>query len=57
MDITHETFIQLHHKGISNMNDLADFDNDTLKKINKNLRYPGDFIKDPDPGAASGETI
>ena len=57
MDITRETFIQLHHKGISNMNDLADFDNDTLKKIDKNLRYPGDFIKDPDPGAASGETI
>ena len=37
--------------------DLAEFNGESLKHITDNLRRPGGRIPDPNPGAASGDTI
>jgi hypothetical protein len=57
MGIPHETVIQLQQEGISTVDDLADFDEDSLKQLADNLRRPGGRVPDPDPGAAPGATI
>ncbi len=48
---------KLADEGIQNPSDLADFDEDTLKKAAANLRNPGDRIANPDPNAQAGSTI
>ena len=57
MAIPAATRIQLQEEGIDTVNDLVDFDKDTLKQVADNLRRPGGRVPDPDPGAAAGATI
>jgi hypothetical protein len=57
MSIPNATVMQLQNEGISNVDDLIDFDKDTLQQVADNLRRPGGRIQDPTPGAAEGATI
>jgi hypothetical protein len=57
MGIPNETVIQLQAEGISTVDDLIDFDKDTLQQVADNLRRPGGRVPDPTPGAAAGATI
>ena len=41
MAIPNATVVQLQHKGISYMDNLIEFDKDSLGKSAKNLRLPG----------------
>ena len=45
MVIPNATLVQLHHEGISSVDDLVDFDKDSLGKTAKNLRRPGGGFK------------
>ena len=44
-------------EGLETVDDLAEFDDESLKQITDNLRRPGGRIPDPNPGAATGATI
>jgi hypothetical protein len=57
MGIPNATVVQLQVEGIVSVDDLADFDKDTIEQIAANLRHPAGRIPDPDPGAAAGATI
>ena len=57
MSIPHTTVIQLQNEGISTVDDLSDFDKDTLQQVADNLHCPGGRIPDPTIGAAVGATI
>jgi hypothetical protein len=57
MEIPHVTVMQLQNEGISTVNDLIDFDKDTLQQVADNLRRPGGRVQDPTPGAVMGATI
>jgi hypothetical protein len=57
MGIPHITVIQLQNEGISIVDDLVDFDKDTLQQVADNLRRPGGRVQDPTPGAVVGATI
>ena len=57
MGIPHATVIQLRQEGITNVDDLTDFDKDTLEQIAANLRRPAGRVQDPTPGAVRGATI
>jgi hypothetical protein len=57
MGIPNATVIQLQNEGISTVDDLNDFDKDTLQQVADNLRRPGGRVPDPTPGAAAGSTI
>ena len=48
---------QLAVEGIINIQDLADFDEDSLKQVADNLRRPSGRIADPNVGAVAGATI
>ena len=48
---------QLAVEGIINIQDLADFDEDSLKRVAENLRRPSGRIADPNVGAVAGATI
>jgi hypothetical protein len=50
------TVVQLQEEGIDTVDDLADFDKDTIEQIAANLRRPAGRISDPNPGAAAGAT-
>ena len=41
MGIPHNTVIQLQGEGISTVDDLADFNKDSLSQLADNLRKPG----------------
>ena len=53
--IPNATIIQLQQEGITMVDDLADFDKDTMEQIAANLRWPAGRI--PDPNATAGATI
>jgi hypothetical protein len=57
MDIPNATFVQLQEEGITTVDDLADFDKDTMEQISANLRRPAGRIPDPNPTDAAGATI
>ena len=57
MGIPHATVVQLAQEGIESVDDLQDFDKDSLQQVADNLRRPGGRIPDPNPGAAEGATI
>ena len=57
MAIPHETRLQLQSEGMSDPNDLVDFDEDSIKSISENLRRPGGRVPDTTPGAAVGATV
>ena len=57
MGIPHAMVIQLQVEGITVIQDLADFDKDTLQQLADNLRKPAGRIPDPNPAAAAGAMI
>jgi hypothetical protein len=57
MGIPNRTVIQLQTEGLSGIEDLVDFDKETIKGIASSLRRPAGRIADPNPGAAAGATI
>ena len=57
MGIPNETVVQLQQEGITMVDDLMDFDKDTMEQIAANLRRPAGRIPDSNPGAAPGATI
>ena len=57
MAIPRDTRLQLIQEGISSVDDLAEFDNESLKQIAENLRRPTGRIDDPNPTAPAGATI
>ena len=57
MGITHDTVIQIQAEGITNMDDLIDFNKDTLQQVADNLRRPGRRIPDPTSNAQPGALI
>jgi len=58
MGIPNATVVQLRAEGIESLDDLADFDKDSLQQLADNLRRPGGRVPDPNPvAAAAGATI
>jgi predicted RecB family nuclease len=57
MGIPQDTVIQLQQEGITIVDDLIDFDKDTIEQIAANLRQPAGRVPDPNPNAAPGATI
>jgi hypothetical protein len=58
MGIPHATVIQLQAEGIVTVDDLLDFDKDTIEQIAANLRRPAGRVPDPNAAAAAqGATI
>ena len=57
MGILHATILQFQLEGMSGVDDLADFDKDSLKQLADNLHHPGGCIPDPNPVAVAGATI
>ena len=57
MGIPHTTVLQSQLEGISAVDDLADFNKDSLKQLADNLHHPGGCIPDPNPMAVAGATI
>jgi len=57
MGIPHATVVQLQQEGITIVDDLIDFDKDTIEQIAANLRRPAGRVPDPNPNAAPGATI
>jgi hypothetical protein len=61
MSLNQLTFNRLVHEGIQVINDLVDFDEDSLKQVAENLRRPAGRMPDPTigqaGGAAAGATI
>ena len=52
MGIPHATVVELQSEGISNVQDLVDFDKDSFN----NQRRPGGWVPDPNPAAGAGAT-
>jgi hypothetical protein len=57
MGIPNQTVVQLQQEGITMVDDLIDFDKDTMEQIAFNLQRPAGRIPDPNPAAAAGATI
>ena len=57
MGITDVTVVQLQSEGIAGVEDLSNFDKETINQIAANLRHPKGRVADPNLGAASGATI
>ncbi len=57
METPHEASIQLQQEEIDTVDDLVDFDKDTLKQVADNLRHPGGQVPSSDPNADVGATI
>jgi hypothetical protein len=57
MGIPNPTVVQMQTEGIANVQDLADFDKESLQQLADNLRRPGGRVPDPNPNAAPGTTI
>jgi len=58
MGIPNATVVQLRAEGIETLDDLADFDKDSLQQLADNLQRPGGCVPDQNPvAAAAGATI
>jgi hypothetical protein len=57
MGIPRATVVQLVNEGISTVDDLSEFDRNSLQQVADNLRRPGGRIPDPTVGAIAGATI
>ena len=55
--IQHDTRVKLQEEGLQTVDDLVNFDDETMKQVAHNLRYHNDRVPDPNPGAAAGATI
>ena len=52
-----DTRTHLAKEGIKTVDDLDEFDDESLKQITDNFRRPGGRIPDPNAGAVNGATI
>ena len=50
MGIPNVTVVQLQAEGIASVEDLGDFDKETIEQIAANLRCPTGRVADPNPG-------
>lgn len=57
MAIPHATRMQLQTEGLEFVDDLSEFDKESLKQLIENLRKPGGTIPDPNPNAQPGAVI
>ena len=57
MGVPHATVLQFQLEGISGVDDLADFEKNSLKQLADNLHCLGGCIPDPNPAAVAGATI
>ena len=57
MGIPEATRVRLAVEGISEVDDLGDFDKTALQQLCDNLRRPGGRVQNPDAGAPVGEMI
>jgi predicted RecB family nuclease len=57
MGIPHATVMQLRNEGITTVDNLIDFDNNTVEQIAANLRRPAGRVPYPNPRAADGTTV
>ena len=57
MVIPRATILQLQQKGIDNVDDLIDFDKDTLNQVDNYFRHTGGQVPYPNPGVIEGATI
>ena len=57
MGLSRSTVDQLANEGITTVDDLIEFDKDTIEQIAANLRRPAGRIPDPSEGAPEGATI
>jgi hypothetical protein len=55
--IPNPTVAQMQAEGITNVQDLANFDKESLQQLADNLRRPGGRVPGPNPNAAQGTTI
>jgi hypothetical protein len=53
MNIPNTNMVRLQAEGILTVDDLVDFDKDTIQQVADNLRHPGGRIQDPTQGAAA----
>jgi hypothetical protein len=53
MGIPHATVIQLQEEGIVIVDDIADFDKDTIEQLAANLRRPAGHVPDPNQDGAT----
>jgi hypothetical protein len=57
MGIPHATVIQLQQEGIIIVDDIADFDKDTIEQLAANLHSPAGCVPDPNQPAENNATI
>ena len=57
MALEHATHMELGNQGIDNVDDLKEFDKESLKMVADSLSNPGGRIPNPDPAAPPGSTI
>jgi hypothetical protein len=57
MALARATFQRLIHEGIQTIDDLVDFDEESLKQVAENLRRPAGRIPDPTIGVAGGVAV
>ena len=57
MALPRATRAAIGEEGLNDIDDLVEFDSDSMKQITDNLRRPGGRIPDPHPSAAAGATI
>ncbi len=57
MAIPHATVVQMVIEGITTVDDLAEFDKDSLQQLADNLRRPGGRVPHPDINPPDGTTI
>ena len=57
MALPRATRVAIAEEGLTDIDDLVEFDSDSMKQVTDNLRRPGCGIPDPQPNAAVGATI
>ena len=57
MGIPNLTVVQIRQEGIVHVEDLVDFNKDTIEQIAANLRRPAGRVPDPNPAAGANATI
>ena len=57
MGISDETVVQLGNEVIMTVDDMVDFDKDTMQQVADSLQRPGGRIPDPTPNVAPREKI
>ena len=57
MDVTKETLIQLSHKGIKKVEDLAEFSKENWKQVADSLKRPGGRMANPNKEPGDGNPL